>query len=475
VSESTEPELIAKWSRRVQREKRARQTAEKLLEERSLQLHQSNEALQKFAQRLQEDVARQTFELREALISSGAATRAKDEFLANLSHEVRTPLNAIIGLIQLLKRTSLDADQTSYVKLIDGSASALLGLLNDVLDYSKIEAGKLALESVGFDVLQWAEDAVTPHALQADARGVPLHLDVDPALPAELVGDPGRLRQVLVNLLSNAVKFTKNGSIHVSLMRLDNRPTDPEEIVHLGVKVRDTGIGMSIDQQAHIFDAFSQADASTTRRYGGTGLGLAICQKLITAMGGKLYVRSELGQGSEFRFYVPLRKASSIDRLMTKPVALEASHWSSLRVLVAEDQPINQFLIQKLLEGSGCELRFVPDGAAAVAHWETYPVDLILMDVQMPVMDGITATAAIRAREKTKGSYVRIIALTAHAMAGDQERCLAAGMDGYVSKPVSLEALNDCVRQVLSREPPPSQLLSDAEFQLSRLGTDTLS
>lgn len=464
----------AKWARRVAREKQARQVAEKLLEERSLQLHSSNEALKRAAAQLQSEVERQTLELRQALMKADAATRAKDEFLANLSHEVRTPLNAIMGLIRLLRKTTLDSEQASYVQLMDSSSAALLELLNDVLDFSKIEAGKLALDSVGFSLLQWAEDTVTPHALQASTKGVSLHLDVDPSLPSEVLGDPGRLRQVLVNLLSNAIKFTKSGSIQVKLMRLSSRPNDPSDVIQMGIKVRDTGIGMTEAQQANIFDAFTQADTSTTRRYGGTGLGLAICQRLVAAMGGKLSVRSAPGKGSEFRFHIPVRAATAKDHVMTTPMALEASHWEGLRVLVAEDQPINQLLIRKLLEQSGCELSIVSDGAMAVAHWETHPVDLILMDVQMPVMDGMSATSEIRRREKSKGTYTRIIALTAHAMPGDQERCLEAGMDGYVTKPLSIEALNACVRQVLSSDAPTPALLTDSEFQISRLGTAPL-
>jgi signal transduction histidine kinase/FixJ family two-component response regulator len=469
VTELSISDLEAKWIRRVEREKQARHSAEKLLEERSLQLHQSNEALKKSTHELQSEVERQTLELRQALVQADAATRAKDEFLANLSHEVRTPLNAIIGLTKLLRKTNLSQEQSSYLQLMDSSSAALLELLNDVLDFSKIEAGKLVLENVGFSILQWAEDTVTPHALQASAKGVKLHLDLDPALPSDLLGDPGRLRQVLVNLLSNAVKFTKTGSIQVKLMRLSARPSDDQGIIHLGVKVRDTGIGMNSEQQLHIFDAFTQADASTTRRFGGTGLGLAICQRLVSAMGGKLSVRSVAGQGSEFRFHVPVRQATGIEKAMTMPMAFEASHWVNLKVLVAEDQPINQLLIRKLLEGSGCEFALVADGESAVEHWEKHPVDLILMDVQMPVMDGMAATAEIRQRERRQGSYVRIIALTAHAMPGDQERCLAAGMDGYVTKPVSLEALNACVRQVLTKQAPALELLSDSVFQVSKL------
>jgi signal transduction histidine kinase/ActR/RegA family two-component response regulator len=455
---------------RVERERLAREIAEKMLEQRSLELFQSNEALRKASEKLQQEVEQQTQQLRLALEQAGAATRAKDEFLANLSHEVRTPLNAIMGLTNLLRKTLLSPEQHSYLQLMHTSSLALLELLNDVLDFSKIEAGKLSFESVAFPVLQWAEETVTPHALQADAKGVAMHLDVDPALPESIAADPGRLRQVLVNLISNAVKFTQSGSILVKLIRLPQRPSDAPEVINLGIKVRDSGIGMTKEQQARIFEAFTQADASTTRRYGGTGLGLAICQRIVTAMGGKLTVVSEPGAGSEFRFYVPVRKAIETDRAMTIPGELGGAQWKGLRVLVAEDQAINQLLIRKLLEGTGCNLVMVSDGAQAVQLFEQQAFDLILMDLQMPIMDGMAATRAIRKKEAGRGTYTRIIALTAHAMPGDQERCLAAGMDGYVSKPISIEALEACVRDVLSREVPQSPLLADSEFPLSRLG-----
>jgi two-component system, sensor histidine kinase len=469
VSDEVAPDIAARFARRLERERQARNLAEQLLEARSLELYHSNEALKQSASELRDEVARQTLQLRQALERAGVATRAKDEFLANLSHEVRTPLNAIMGLIGLLRKTRMTEEQGSYVQLMHSSSAALLEILNDVLDFSKIEAGKLALESVGFSLAQWAEDTVTPHGLQASGKGVQVYLDIDPALPASIMGDPGRLRQVLVNLLSNALKFTKAGSIQVRIMRLSSRPNDPADAIQLGIKVKDTGIGMSEQQQKHIFDAFTQADTSTTRKFGGTGLGLAICQRLVNAMGGKLSVLSTVDRGSEFRFNIPVRQANKMDVSMTVPHALEASHWAGLRLLVAEDQPINQLLIRKLLEGTGCELTIVSDGMQVLQHLQSKPIDLILMDIQMPVMDGMAATAEIRRREKETGSYTRIIALTAHAMPGDQERCLAAGMNGYVTKPVSIEALNACVRQVLNQAAPELQLLSDSEFQLSRL------
>jgi signal transduction histidine kinase/ActR/RegA family two-component response regulator len=458
-------DVTLRLSRRVERERQARQLAEKLLEERSLELYHSNEALRKSADSLQVEVNRQTQQLRVALEQAGVATRTKDEFLANLSHEVRTPLNAVMGLITLLRKTPLNEEQANYLQLMKSSSEALLALLNDVLDFSKIEAGKLALESVGFSLMQWVEDTVTPHALQASEHGVKVHLDVDPALPHVISGDPGRMRQVLTNLLSNAVKFTKVGSIQVKLIRLDPRPNDAPEMLQLGFQVRDTGIGMTPHQQAKIFEAFTQADASTTRRYGGTGLGLAICQRLVIAMGGKLTVTSELGKGSQFRFYIPVREADRSDVLMTMPAPIQASHWAGLRLLVAEDQPINQLLMRKLLEDTGCQLFMAQNGEEAVSVWKKERIDLILMDVQMPVMDGMVATAQIRQLEQGGLTRTPIIALTAHAMPGDQDRCMAAGMDGYVTKPISIHALNDCVSQVLSKPAPVVPLIRDSEFQ----------
>jgi hypothetical protein len=463
-------DVIARLTARVDRERAARRMAEKLLEERSLELYLSNEALQKASAQLKSEVELQTQQLRLALDQAGAATRAKDQFLANLSHEVRTPLSAIMGLADLLQKTPLNEEQKSYLQLMQTSSVALLELLNDVLDFSKIEAGKLSLESVSFSLVQWADQTVTPHSLQAKPKGLTVHLDIDPALPDRITGDPGRMRQVLVNLLSNAVKFTPMGAIHVKLMRLPARSSDAPDVINLGVKVRDSGIGMSQEQQARIFDAFTQADASTTRRYGGTGLGLAICQRLVKAMGGKLSVISAPGQGSEFRFFIPLRKATEVDRAMTIPGDFDIDHWKGLRVLVAEDQAINQLLIRKLLEGTGCHMQMVADGQQALEHCQRQAFDLILMDLQMPVMDGMSATAAIRGHDTKQGRYTPVIALTAHALPGDQERCMAAGMDGYVSKPVSMDALNQCVRSILAKGHSPPPLLADSEFQLSRLG-----
>jgi signal transduction histidine kinase/ActR/RegA family two-component response regulator len=452
--------------KRLDREKAARLSAEQLLEEKSLALFKSNEELRSLTERLRSEIDKQTADLRLALQQAGIATKAKDEFLANLSHEVRTPLNAIIGVIRLFRKTSLDEEQAKYVHLMEKSSTALLELLNDVLDFSKIEAGRLAIETVSFSLIDWIDDTLAPYALQAQSKGIAFSLDMDPALPKFILGDPGRVRQVLINLVSNALKFTKQGEVLVKVLRLPPPPGHPAADLQLGFKVRDTGEGIPEASLGTIFEAFTQADASTTRRYGGTGLGLAICQRLVQAMGGKLSVKSTLGHGSEFRFRLPVQEAVQQQSGATRPMSYDEPNWNGLRVLVAEDHPINQFLMRKLLEDTGCSLAIVADGQKALLHWETQPVDLILMDLQMPIMDGVTATRAIRQKERTRGSHTKIIALTAHALPGDAERCNQAGMDGYVTKPISIEALNTVVANVLKRTATPLPLIGDTEFEL---------
>jgi signal transduction histidine kinase/ActR/RegA family two-component response regulator len=451
--------------RRIARERSARQQAEQLLEQKSRELYEANQALQVAAHRLEVEVERKTLQMRVALDEAGAASRAKSEFLANLSHEVRTPLNAVIGLVRLMRQTNLTEEQLGYMQLMDSSSTALLALLNDILDFSKIEAGKLVMEQVRFDLAQWVQDTVSPYTLQAGTAGVKLELQVDPTLPTQVAGDPGRMRQVLSNLLSNAVKFTKKGSIRV-LVSLRKEVVKGQSVVPLEVRVVDTGIGMSAQSQQSIFEAFTQADASTTRKYGGTGLGLAICARLAQMMGGQLTVRSAPNVGSVFTFTVDLAVAAADHANLTVPADLGASPWVGLNVLIAEDNAVNVLLMRKLLKDSGCHPLFAENGEVALGLLQKNKIDLVLMDVQMPVMDGIEATAKIRALEAGTGRRTPIIALTAHAMPGDQERCLAAGMDGYVSKPVAMEALNLAVRDAMAHqgESLPQNLLSDSAF-----------
>lgn len=403
---------------------------------------------------------------------SEQANQAKTDFLANMSHEVRTPLNAIMGLTRLLQKTTLNPQQSGYLELIDNSATALLALLNDVLDLSKIEAGKLVFEKLRFDLHGWLEQCVSPVMAQATAKGLQLSLDIAPDLPHYLMGDPGRLRQVLTNLLSNAMKFTEKGDISVKVwVNPSPKSLMPGQISVL-FQVRDSGIGMTPAQQKTIFDAFSQADASTSRRYGGTGLGLAICQRLVAMMGGKIKVASQQGRGSAFRFSAVFDLASSLPSQLSMPAALEARSLAGLRILLAEDHPVNQLLTRKLLEEWGCKIEVVTNGLEAVRRWQQGGIDMILMDIQMPDMGGDEATTKIRSLESPRHGHTPIVAMTAHALAGDRDKYLAAGMDAYVSKPISSDALAHAMHQALETwRATQDDMLADFNFNSVQLQT----
>jgi len=423
-------------------------------------------------------------EMQRARDLAEAGSRAKSEFLANISHEVRTPLNGIMGLTQLMMGTTLSPEQDQYLRLVDSSAKALLALLNDVLDFSKIEAGKMVFEQIPFALEAFVEETVAIHAVAAREKGLELRVHLDNGLPSALVGDPGRLRQVVSNLLSNAIKFTQRGEIELAVSA---KPTLAGRI-RLRIKVADTGIGIAPDKQTLIFEAFSQADSSITRQYGGSGLGLVICERLVRMMGGQIKVKSLPGKGSVFGFEVNLGLASEA----TQPAALQAadspiaSAFSGLRVLLAEDQAVNELLMRKMLALMGCQVAVARNGREAVALWERGEVELIFMDVQMPEMSGPEATQSIRQKEVAAGmARTPIVALTAHAMLGDRERFLAAGMDAYVSKPVSIPALVDAMQAVLQRPqtlkatspspkpmPPAQSRALDAGKLLQRLGGD---
>jgi signal transduction histidine kinase/CheY-like chemotaxis protein len=382
------------------------------------------------------------------------ASRAKSEFLANISHEVRTPLNAVMGLTRLLMDSPLTEEQRSWLDLMDSSAHALLGLLNDVLDLSRIEAGKLEIEKVPYRLHETLEELSTLYAGQTAAKSMTWNLELADDLPDMVEGDPGRVRQVLANLLSNAIKFTpKGGRVGVSARV---KTGDPKQQL-LQLQVKDTGVGIAKSHQATIFDAFTQADASTARRYGGSGLGLAICAKLTALMGGKIALESELGQGSTFTVTLPLALPTAVNGApQSAPAELNdvisaGDRFAGLTVLVAEDHPVNELLINQLLKRLGCEVLNARDGAQAVAVWAKESVDLALMDVQMPGCNGLEATRQIREQEVLKGRrHTPIVAVTANAMKGDREACLAAGVDGYISKPVSPQALIRAMEDVLS-------------------------
>ena len=522
--------------------------------------------------RLEETVVERTRELLLAKDRAEAAAGAKSVFLANMSHEIRTPLNAVIGMTQLMRDTALSTEQAEYVATAQGSAEALLGIINDILDFSKIDAGKMTLESTAFRLRESFAATIKPMAFKAHDKGIELVYRVAPDVPDELVGDPVRLHQIAVNLLGNAVKFTEKGRVALEIVKQSEDATE----VTLLLKVSDTGIGVPKEKQGALFEAFTQADASTTRRFGGTGLGLAITLRLARLMGGDVVVESEVGRGSSFIVRVRVAKqpgakepgvepilegrrigvnapdslarstivealraagalpfecaamvdlseadalvvdlpiANDLDSAARTPCDLskvpcpvvvvaspvtrsqtvvaapnatierlvkpfdprelvrrtatlfavdavrpdlhsrptEACRREHRRILVAEDNPVNQRLISIILERAGHSVRVAENGRAAVDAWKAEAFDLILMDMQMPVMSGIEATVTIRANESATTGRIPIIALTANAFAEDREACLAAGMNEYVSKPVDKTKLLDTIEKMTAK------------------------
>ena len=376
-----------------------------------------------------------------------SANRAKSQFLANVSHELRTPMNGTLGMLQLLQETPLTPYQAEFVSTANESTEHLLRIINDILDFSKIEDGKLVLESIWFNPEQLVKRAMNAFRSEARLREIDLLFEsAGDTKDTELLGDPTRLRQVIVNLIGNAVKFTEQGHVRVRIVQ-ENMD---QHMQMLSTYVEDTGIGIPEEKLAIIFEAFTQADGSTTRKHGGTGLGLSICKQLVAMMNGEVRVKSRPGVGSVFSIHIPMRYRAATELSQQKPEIDKALKLEG-RVLLVEDNIVNQAVTRGMLKLLGLEVDAANDGDAALSLLARNHYDLILMDCQMPGMDGFEATRQWRITENAEQRYTPIIALTANAMQGDKERCLAAGMDDYLAKPINREQLNQTVARWFGR------------------------
>jgi signal transduction histidine kinase/ActR/RegA family two-component response regulator len=388
-------------------------------------------------------------ELCRAKVAAEAATRAKSLFLANMSHELRTPMTGFLGMLDIVLLGNLEAEQREFIETAHTSARSFVRILNDILDMSRIEAGKLSMEEKPFSVRNCLEDMIKIFLPVAKSKGLGLNLTVADDVPETLVADQIRLNQVLTNLAGNAVKFTEKGKVEIRVVASGSVPGSRRAVTFT---VADTGIGIPADKQELIFQSFTQADESHTREYGGTGLGLAIAKEIVERMGGTITFTSEVGIGSTFSFTIPFAEAEAerdegftSEGTATAGDLLQPEVMTKPRLLVAEDDPVTRKVLGMMFQVAKYETDFAENGQKVVEMWENGKYDLVLMDVQMPLLNGFEATAAIREKERTRGGHIPIVAMTAHALKEDEERCLGAGMDAYISKPIDLK---ECLRLI---------------------------
>ncbi len=416
----------------------------------------SQEEIRLHQELLEERIRHRTEELEKAMLGALNASQAKSEFLANMSHELRTPMNGLLGMLDLALDGGINGEQRDQLETAQRCAYSLLALLNDILDLSKIEAGKMLLEKIPFEARAVVEDCVKSQAAKAAQKRIDLRFEPGPPAPANLLGDPLRVRQIATNLLSNAIKFTDRGSVVVKL----EFSSCVDGQVNVFLQVSDTGPGIAPDKLPTIFEKFTQADGSITRKYGGSGLGLAITRRLVEMHGGDIRVDSQLGRGSTFRVTLPCEAAPVVTSNLSpaRPETLDESLHNPVvaRLLLVEDNLVNQKVVLAILRKKGYRIDVACDGREALAKLNSAAYDLVLMDVQMPVLDGLEATRLIR--RETRWDHLPVIAMTAHAMNGDRERCLQAGMNAYISKPVQ-----------------PAHLVATIERQLASGGRKTAS
>ena len=442
--------MEARYKNRLTRERSARQQAEKLLEDRSLALYQAMQDLRALAENLEQQVHERTQSLQVALAAAEAATEAKGRFLATMSHEIRTPMNGILGLSELLLQTPLSEAQSGFVHTIQRSGQSLLVLLNDILDFSKIEADQLSLEDVPLGPADEMRHAMALLEPQARAKGLAFTAHVSADVPATVRGDPVRLRQVWLNLLGNAVKFTQQGHVRAELF------SSPDRVGWLRASVTDTGVGVSAEAQARIFQPFVQADSTVTRQFGGTGLGLVISRRIVELMGGHLWLQSTPGAGSTFFFEWPVQVAQSpaaepeTTAMIGALLGRGAAPLPPLAVLLVEDHPVNRQLALAQLQLLGLsDVDVALDGELALERVTHRAYDVVLMDMQMPRLDGLAATRALRQLPLPVQPWV--VAMTANAFEEDRRACLAAGMDDFISKPATLTALRGAFTRFLEK------------------------